>query len=31
MFKITLALLTEKWYHTLELKKRKERENLYDV
>ncbi len=31
MFRITLALLTEKWYHTFELKKRKERENLYDV
>ena len=31
MFKITLAILTEKWYHALELKKRKERENLYDV
>ncbi len=31
MSKIMLANLTEKCYHTLELKKRKERENQYDV
>ena len=31
MWKITLAHLTKKWYHTLEIKKGKERENQYDV
>ena len=31
MLKITLARLTEKWYPTLEIEKRKERENQYDV
>lgn len=31
MLKITLAHLTKNWYHTLEIEKRKERENQYDV
>ena len=31
MWKITLAHLTEMWYNTLEIEKRKERENQYDV
>ena len=31
MLKITLAHLTKKWYNTLEIEKRKERENQYDV
>ena len=31
MWKITLAHLTKKWYPTLEIEKRKEHENQYDV
>ncbi len=31
MLKITLAHLTKKRYHILEIEKRKERENQYDV